>query len=711
MAAGPSLTEKLANIQHMPSLIAATVASDKPVDGYLIRDIVKMSYESLQTRVFLQKYLINHLDSSRNVYVKIKVLKLVLSLLDEGHTDFHRNLQKTPEPFKSASMLKATSPEVAGDCGRIRDLANKVLDRLFDDPPSDRACPYGLPQQATGGSGSNIINGLGGASSSSSRDNTSSSLLGGRGGGGRIQGFGNTPSPTNNNNSSISSQLSSAVGNLFSSALGSSSSKDRTGLVIEKSYATTTPVPQYSSSLGGVGGGASSRSHNAHSFRGGGGGRGTWEDGEEKRTTGGGRDRSETAPSPTVVHRDGEQERRLVDQITTPGGVRVAPNREEMSSFLNRCKSLDCIAIVECLRDKLNSDSDQTILKSLFVVEGLARSDIQDIFSYLDLLLNELNSLSTSSNATIKAKSDKLLNLLGTTSTIHEQQQSQIHATSSSNDGALLTIEGEEGATATTDSSGLFAGLTITSSSPSPKTRPQSSSKTRNPPARKQQVEQQGHDLIDITLTQSPDTAPPSTGFEFLTAPTPSLPPSSSKDLLDMRPTDDESLFDPLVVSDREEEGLTTGGGGGSALLGGLMSLEGPVQPVMEPVQPVVLTSSSVPPANVMQGSTFMSGVPMATSMPSTGVSMVTSGPPPLMTSGYHQPHPPPVQSFPPGGGGSYYSVVSNRPVQRFPSKNPESDLISGDGDGFGFLSKTGKGSAFDFVKDEMKASMDGGKK
>ena len=80
--------------------------------------------------------------------------------------------------------------------------------------------------------------------------------------------------------------LGSAVGNLFSSALGSSSSKDRTGLVIEKSYATTNPVPQYSSSFGGVGGGTSSRSHNTHSF-GGGGGRETWEDGEEKRTTGG----------------------------------------------------------------------------------------------------------------------------------------------------------------------------------------------------------------------------------------------------------------------------------------------------------------------------------------------------------------------------------------------------------------------------------------
>ena len=71
-----------------------------------------------------------------------------------------------------------------------------------------------------------------------------------------------------------------------------------------------------------------------------------------------------------------------------------------------------------------------------------------------------------------------------------------------------------------------------------------------------------------------------------------------------MSPAGDETLFDPLVTGDKkeeEEEGLTTGRGGGSALLGGLMSLEGPVQPVMEPVQPVLLTSSSVPPANIMQ--------------------------------------------------------------------------------------------------------------
>ena len=47
----------------------------------------------------------------------------------------------------------------------------------------------------------------------------------------------------------------------------------------------------------------------------------------------------------------------------------------------------------------------------------------------------------------------------------------------------------------------------------------------------------------------------------------------------------------------------------------------------------------------------------------------------------------------------------NNRPVQRLPSQPNETETGSS---GFGFLSKTGKGSAFDFVQDEMKANLSG---
>ena len=75
----------------MPSLIAATLASEKPTDGYLVNDIIsilasestclnftltiikEMSFESQQVRLFLQEYLMNQLVTSRNVFVKTKV--------------------------------------------------------------------------------------------------------------------------------------------------------------------------------------------------------------------------------------------------------------------------------------------------------------------------------------------------------------------------------------------------------------------------------------------------------------------------------------------------------------------------------------------------------------------------------------------------------------------------------------------------------------
>lgn len=42
----------------------------------------------------------------------------------------------------------------------------------------------------------------------------------------------------------------------------------------------------------------------------------------------------QTAPTSSSGH--SEQERKLVDEITAPGGVRTAPTREAMTTFINR---------------------------------------------------------------------------------------------------------------------------------------------------------------------------------------------------------------------------------------------------------------------------------------------------------------------------------------------------------------------------------------
>lgn len=93
---------------------------------------------------------------------------------------------------------------------------------------------------------------------------------------------------------------------------------------------------------------------------------------------------------------------------------------------------MDCLAVVEYLREKLQSENAQVILvrrywicylanfsiideffiffvqRTLFVIEALLRSDVPDIYSHFDLALEELNSLTSSENSSVKAKATKV---------------------------------------------------------------------------------------------------------------------------------------------------------------------------------------------------------------------------------------------------------------------------------------------------------------
>ena len=71
--------------------------------SFLLNQTLEMTFESQQTRVFLQQYLVNQLITTNNVYSKIKILQIILVLLNDGHIEFKQNLRKTPEPFNEAA--------------------------------------------------------------------------------------------------------------------------------------------------------------------------------------------------------------------------------------------------------------------------------------------------------------------------------------------------------------------------------------------------------------------------------------------------------------------------------------------------------------------------------------------------------------------------------------------------------------------------------
>lgn len=79
------------------------IVRSNPTRDSLLNGVSEMSFESGQARAFLQQYLLNQLVTSKNVYVKLKVLKLLEELLEKGHIEFKQNMRKQPEPLNEAS--------------------------------------------------------------------------------------------------------------------------------------------------------------------------------------------------------------------------------------------------------------------------------------------------------------------------------------------------------------------------------------------------------------------------------------------------------------------------------------------------------------------------------------------------------------------------------------------------------------------------------
>jgi hypothetical protein len=131
-----------------------------------------MSYESTQTRIFLQDYLCNLLVSSKNVLVKIRVLQILVAVLEEGHEEFRTNLRRQPDSLKETSRLRSCNARVLAECGRIRDCANRILDILFNDewqrptpqyvpnPPASVETSGAVFPQETKSSGTGFVEGL-----------------------------------------------------------------------------------------------------------------------------------------------------------------------------------------------------------------------------------------------------------------------------------------------------------------------------------------------------------------------------------------------------------------------------------------------------------------------------------------------------------------------------------------------------------------------
>jgi len=165
----------------------------------------------------------------------------------------------------------------------------------------------------------------------------------------------------------------------------------------------------------------------------------------------------------------GEYEARLVDEVTAPGGVRASISREELRKFVTAVKSLDSRAIAALLQARLEGTEWQRRLKALMVIEGLLKEGDDAVLGHFQKNVGCIQAQLGSSQASLKEKARKLLDLLGVehaparTSSASTASVPPSAARSAEPQPQLLDLGGDElpSPSLAADNSTLFNGLTV----------------------------------------------------------------------------------------------------------------------------------------------------------------------------------------------------------------------------------------------------------
>lgn len=124
--------------------------------------------------------------------------------------------------------------------------------------------------------------------------------------------------------------------------------------------------------------------------------------------------------------RGSSREERLLDSITTVGGVRLQPSREAIQRFLSEASKLDCNILSTGICSKLHSNVWQVRLKAMCVLESMLRQQREDnSFETLALFFQENKDVVVacleSPQASLREKANRVLALLGGSPTVNDK--------------------------------------------------------------------------------------------------------------------------------------------------------------------------------------------------------------------------------------------------------------------------------------------------
>ncbi|XP_034243567.1 AP-4 complex accessory subunit Tepsin-like [Thrips palmi] len=127
------LAGKATFVNYLPRLTQATSDDGEPTAGYLLEEITKITFQSVASSHQLVDYLIHRLNKS-STQVKIKVLKIMIYVINNGHLSFRQQLRQHDGSIKNATLHSGPADPMFGNTlyKDVQKLAQDTLDSLFN---------------------------------------------------------------------------------------------------------------------------------------------------------------------------------------------------------------------------------------------------------------------------------------------------------------------------------------------------------------------------------------------------------------------------------------------------------------------------------------------------------------------------------------------------------------------------------------------------
>ncbi|XP_060064161.1 AP-4 complex accessory subunit Tepsin-like isoform X2 [Ylistrum balloti] len=397
--------EKVSFVNKISTILKATSDDDRPIPGYLYQEISKITHESDGYCESTLEYLVDRLERN-SCHIKLKVIKVMKYLLENGHRNFRFGLLKKSRGITAATKFSGAPDPLHGNVPylMVRKAAQELSEMLFDTEVME-ANLEGQDKESV-----KLINT---GSMGSSNHQT-----------GKLEGFGNSPAvqkstfgdnlidnvyklaeKINEQPADRQRELLKTVQNVGEYKPPMNITTDSSPLVtpFTKPEVKSYPVePMRKHVPGKAGGGWDDSDDDVDSRHG-------HSQSSGKKSSGSNNDLLERMEVVTLEDWSGEEN--LVNN-TVDNGQSFLLKRIEIKNFVQNCHQLSCYKILELLNQRLKSGVDNHRMRSLLLVENLLTTDLISIDRVIRTCKGNLIWLVGNCTGPIASKANKIIKIL-----------------------------------------------------------------------------------------------------------------------------------------------------------------------------------------------------------------------------------------------------------------------------------------------------------